>query len=506
MKFLTSAQIREAESKIIKNTADSLRLIDNAAKACVGELASFGASCVFCGKGNNGADGRRLALLLKKAGKKVRIVSVSEPKTPECRALAEECLREGIPSQGLDGFRPSSVTPDTAIVDAIFGIGIHGEVTGEERRAIETINALANFTLCIDVPSGLDADSGKPCAVAVRADKTVTFTAPKTGMAENESVEYCGEIVVREAGIPVNYELFPTQPAPLVKSETAPLLPKRPRLSHKGTFGRLLMIVGSKGMLGAGAIAAKAAMRSGCGLVTIVCAEGLENTVNCMVPEAVVLPVREYSLEKSEKLRTAVTSANAVLIGCGLGKSVTADFIGEIIGSAEAPVIIDADGLNILAGRMEPVKNKNVILTPHPLEFSRLTGKSVGEIESARIAFSRAFAEKNAVTLVLKGARTVIAEKNGCASVSLCSTSALARGGSGDVLAGMISALCAQGLSPESGAKLGVYLHGRSGMLAAEKASEYSVTINDILENIKFAFMEAENYEQPWKGMGGNQS
>lgn len=496
MRFLTSGQIKNCEGEIISDVSASLRLINNAANTCVKELMPFGAICVFCGKGNNGADGYRLAALLRRHGKAVYTVKVFEPATPECVIMAEKCAKAGVPGYDLEKAIAGKVPRCDAIVDAIFGIGIKGQVAGEALRAIELINYRRCFTLAVDVPSGMDADSGHPCGASVRADKTVTFTAPKLGMAQNESVELCGEILVRDAGIPVNYdEITQTQPMPIILPVVRPWLPRRPRLSHKGTFGRLLMIVGSEGMLGAGVMAAKAAKRSGAGLVTVVCRRGLENTINIMEPEAVVLPVDSYSLENCEALQKAVSSASAVLIGCGLGKSVTAEFIVSVINSASCPVIIDADGLNTLAAGGGVPKNKNLILTPHPLEFSRLTGLKVSDIEADRLNIAKAFAKEYGLTLVLKGARTVVAEPDGEAAVSLCATSALARGGTGDILAGVISALCAQGVFPYNSACLGVYLHGKSGLITASRCGEYSATVGDVIENLKFAFMEAESYE-----------
>ncbi|MGN1098324.1 MAG: NAD(P)H-hydrate dehydratase, partial [Clostridia bacterium] len=448
---------------------------------------------VFCGKGNNGSDGYRIAMLLHRLGKDVRAVSVFEPKTEECIRLAEDCRNAGIEIIPFD--KLGSIGCD-AVVDAIFGIGISGEVTGTARKAIEYINGLNAFVLSADIPSGLDADSGVPCGVCVRADKTVTFTAPKLGMISNESVEYCGDIVVRPAGIPVTWsEILSAQPTPLIPETVAPLLPRRPRLSHKGTFGRLVMIAGSRGMMGAAAIAARAAQRSGCGLVIMVCEKGMENTVNIMVPEAVVIPVEEYNLASSPRLSEAISGAGAVLIGCGSGKSLSSEFIKSVLETAPCPVVLDADGLNTVAEHTDMLKGKNLVLTPHPLEFSRLTKKSVSEIESNRLVEAVGFAIEYGVTLVLKGARTVIAEKGGETAVSLNSTSALARGGSGDVLSGVISALCAQGISPADSAKLGVYLHSLSGKISAARCGEYSSTINDIIENLKLSFMEVESYE-----------
>ena len=497
MRFLTSQQIRSCESRIITGLDSSLKLIDNAAKACVRELTPFDASCVFCGKGNNGADGYRIARLLHDLGKKVSIVSVFEPKTEECRLLAEDCRRVGIeitPFEGLCG--PINCN---AAVDAIFGIGISGQVTGAGAAAIEYINSLKAFVLSVDIPSGLDADLGAACGFCVRADKTVTFTAPKTGMLTNESVEFCGEIVVREAGIPVDYSAVPKiQPLALTPEYAASLLPRRPRLSHKGTFGRLLVMAGSPGMMGAAIIAVRAALKSGCGLVTIVCKKGMENLLNLAVPQAVVLPVQDYD---DERLHKAIAGASALLLGCGSGRSLTADFISSVLETASCPVVLDADGLNVLDGQTGILNGKNVTITPHPLEFSRLTGKSVAQTEADRLTAAKELSEELGITVLLKGARTVIAQSGDCA-VSLCSTSALARGGSGDALAGVIASLYAQGI--DHAAELGVYLHGLAGVISAEKCGEYSVTAEDIIENLKYSFMEVESLEQPWKSLGRN--
>ena len=491
MRFLTSGQIRDFEGEIITDVYSSLRLIDSAANACAKELSHFGAICIFCGKGNNGADGYRLAKLLHEGGAAVKIVRVFEPGTEECKMLAEECEGDDIPAFGFDEDGLSKALSDCrAVVDAIFGIGIKGEVAGTARRAIEFINGLGTYVLSVDIPSGLDADSGEVCGVCVKADKTVTFTAPKLGMLSGAGVDHCGEIVIRYVDIPVNEGSVPEwQPVPLTEELAAGLLPKRPRLSHKGTFGRALMVVGSPGMLGAAAMAARSAMRSGVGLVTIMCRRGLENTLNIMVPEAVVLPVDDYSMSLPE-IKKAVESADAVLVGCGIGRSISVRFITELLDAAKAPVIIDADGLNILSGRPELLSGRNVVITPHPLEFARLTGISVAEQEKDRVGAARTFAEKYGVTLVLKGARTVIASPGGTAAVSLMSTSALAKAGSGDTLAGLLCALCAQGLPADDAARLGVYLHARAGMISAVKNGEYSTTVGDITDCLKYAFME----------------
>ncbi len=501
MRFLTSNQIRDLEGRVITGLSSSLELIDNAAKACVRELMLFDAICVFCGKGNNGADGYRVARLLKDAGKQVSVVSVFEPKTQECRLLARECADVGVPVIPFEKLGEMSCD---AVVDALFGIGISGELTSIAKSAVECINAMNAFVLSVDIPSGLDADRGEVCGVCVRADKTVTFTAPKMGMLNNKSVDCCGEILVREAGIPVDWGLVPKdQPKVILKETATSLLPCRPLLSHKGTFGRLLMITGSPGMMGAASIAARAAQRSGCGLCYGVVKKGMESIMNIMVPESVVIPIENYDINEPA-LFGAVQDASAILMGCGSGKTLSVEFIGSVLETARCPVVLDADALNALGGRLELLKNKNVVITPHPLEFSRLTGETVEEIEHNRIGLASSVAIDYGITVVLKGARTVVAQKNGDVAVSLSSTSALARGGSGDVLGGVISSLCAQGIAPGSGAELGVWLHGRSGMICRDRCGAYSTTVGDIIENLKFAFMEAEGHGRLWQNMGRN--
>lgn len=500
VKFLTSQQMKFCEGRVIDGLSSSLRLIDCAANACAKECEFFGAVCVFCGKGNNGADGYRLAAILHSMGVRVSVVPVLAPASEECVLLARRCAEEGIPALSLAAFAEKPPRFD-AVIDAIFGIGIKGEVVGPAREAIDLINRSGAYVLSVDIPSGLDADSGKILGAAVRADKTVTFTAPKIGMISAESVDCCGEIVVADVSVPLAPSAEPDFPAPLTAELAASLLPQRPRLSHKGTFGRALLAVGSGGMMGAAALAAKAALRSGAGLVTVVCEKGLESVLNIMVPEAVALPLADYSASSAE-LDGAANAATALLVGCGLGKNASADFVTGLLNRVNAPAVLDADGINALAGRPDLICGRRLVLTPHPLEFSRLTGLSVAEIEADRLRCAREFAVRFGVTLALKGARTVVASPTGEAWVSLISTSALAKCGSGDVLAGLICALLAQGLSADKAACLGVYLHSRAGEAAGRLCGEYSATAADICDGLKSAFTEVTAHAR--KGLGGN--
>ena len=492
MLFLTADMIREAERKAMENVS-SMHLIENAAKVLFDELKNFDSVRVYCGKGNNGSDGYATALLLKKHGKRVEIVPVMEPESAECRALYKKALDEDIPIIQSVSFPTEKFD---CVLDAVFGIGVRGDITDETAiRAIEMINASDGFVVSCDVPSGMDSDTGKKCNISVKADKTVTFTAPKMGMLSNESVDLCGEIVIAEVGIPVDYNsITQSTVVPLTKKLVKTMLPSRSRYSHKGTYGTAVIVAGSKTMSGAAAMAAMAATRSGCGLVKIIAPAPICSILNILVKEAIVIPVPEQygvmlpSLNKDAL--QAIKTANSVLVGCGIGNGEHGLLITNILNTASCPVIIDADGINALSGKMNIVQNKNVLLTPHTKEFSRISGIEVSEIEKRRISIADKFARQYGIHLLLKGARSVIAYGGSNKYVCPLSTSALSKGGSGDILAGIITALAAQGLSLTDSAAAGCYIHALAGMLGEKQIGDFSVTADDIINLISPAIRE----------------
>ncbi|MEE0867376.1 MAG: NAD(P)H-hydrate dehydratase [Clostridia bacterium] len=482
MIFLSAEEIRAAEKHAMERTS-SMQLIGNAANACFEELKTFNSVLVYCGKGNNGSDGYATAILLRKAGKRVCIVQVEEPKTPECAALCSAACDIGIEMQTI-GNSPKGFE---CIFDAIFGIGIKGTVTGNPKIAIEEINAANAYVVSADIPSGMDADTGE--GVCVKADKTITFTAPKKGMIYNQCVNSCGEIVIKEVGI----QCPNTDGVAVITNDLAKkLLPKRERLSHKGTYGTAVIIAGSKFMAGAAAMAAQAAQRSGCGMVKIIAPWSICASLNIMVKEAVIISVPEKRGVISPRLNkqaiAEISKADSVLIGCGIGKGHHEKMIGNVLKYARCPVIIDADGINALSGHLDIIKNKNVLLTPHPLEFSRISSVSVPELEKNRPEYADVFVKQTLCNVLLKGARTVIVNKDGKAYVSLISTSALAKAGSGDALAGICASLAAQGLNISDSAVLAVYLHALAGTICERKLGAYSTTSGDLIENISEAF------------------
>lgn len=491
MLFLSSEMIKEAEKETMKETS-SVRLIENAATALLKELLPFDSVRVYCGKGNNGSDGYATAVLLKKSGKRVEIVSVMPPASEECKEFYKKAMEEQIPITGDVTFPTEDFD---CILDAIFGIGIKGEITDENAlRAISVINASESFVVSADVPSGMHSDTGEICTNSVRADKTVTFTAPKRGMLSNASVDLCGEIVVAEVGIRVKYdEITQSTCVPITKRLIKPMLPKRSRYSHKGTFGTAVIVAGSKTMPGAAAMAAEAAYKSGCGVVKIIAPVSICAVLNILVKEAIVVPQKEadgvMSPILSPDAKEALQNASSVLVGCGIGRGKShAELIANILNEVRCGVIIDADGINALAGRIDIIRNKNVLLTPHPKEFSRICAVKTEEIEKRRIALSDSFARENGVTLLLKGARTVIAYGGKNKYVSLDSTSALAKAGSGDVLSGISVSLASQGMTLTDTAAAACYIHTRAGLLAEERIGAVGTTADDIIKMIPEVF------------------
>lgn len=482
MIFLSAEEIRAAEKRAMEKTS-SMQLIGNAANACFEELKIFNSVLVYCGKGNNGSDGYATAIILKKAGKQVCIIQVDEPKTAECAALCSaahdmeiEMRRVGNPPKGFE-----------CVFDAIFGIGIKGVITGNPKIAIEEINAYNAYVVSADIPSGMDTDTGE--GVCVKADKTVTFTAPKKGMIFNSGVNSCGEIVIKKVGIECSDK---DGTVVITKDLAKKLLPKRERLSHKGTFGTALIIAGSKFMAGAAAMAALAAQRSGCGMVKIIAPRSICASLNIMVKEAVIISAPEnrgvMSPRLSKRAIEEISKADSILIGCGIGKGHHEKMIGNVLKFAHCPVIIDADGINALSGHLDIIENKNVLLTPHPLEFSRISSVSVPELEKSRLEYADMFAKKIGGSVLLKGARTMVVNREGKAYVSLISTSALAKAGSGDVLAGICASLAAEGLEISKSAVLAVYIHSLAGSICERKFSAYSSVSSDLIENIPEAF------------------
>jgi len=463
-------------------------LMENAAHAIADaaeELATSSSAAVFCGTGNNGGDGIAAARFLIEKGFRVRTYLVGDPArmSPDSREMLYRLRRSGGDIELYEQFeRVRNYTCKCGvIVDAIFGFGLSRPVSGPALAAIELINSSGVPVVSADVPSGVNISTGEIMGDAVKADRTVTFTMAKPGLFSDPGSSMCGRVTVADIGIPSKaLSDIPKNTHAIIPGER--LLPERPEISHKGSFGKLLIIGGCEGYTGAPTLCAKAAVRSGAGLVWL------------GVPRD-IYPIT--AIKNDEAMPFAITDTNDLLkrsegctvsaIGPGLGRSVNA--IGsclEFIEKCGTPLVADADALFALSTDMSVLKRRSsaTILTPHDAEFMRMGGKLSGD----RVSDARRFAANHGCILVLKGHRTIIAFPDGEVYINTTGNPGMAKGGSGDVLTGIIAAMTAQ-FGVKDGVLTGVYLHGLSGDLCRGKLGEYSLTPSDIIAHLPQATM-----------------
>ncbi len=458
---------------------------------------------VLAGRGNNGGDGFVIARYFHLAGARVATLLFSradkvqgDAKTnlealKKTGAVVREITTEEQWLEAGSDFRHAGI-----IIDALLGTGLSFEVSGLLRKVIESVNELGSaFVASVDIPSGIDATTGAVLGAAVRARLTCTFALPKRGLVLHPGVEYAGRLEVIDISIPIG--LAAAEPAEYLLDDAmlAGSLAARGPDSHKGTYGHGLILAGSPGKTGAAAMTAQAAMRSGAGLITLGVPASLNAILEAKINEAMTEPLPEesggflgqLSWPKVEKL---LAGKSAVAIGPGLGDHrETGALLSRIIEASTAPIVIDADGLNVLAGTLISLKSLKAaaVLTPHPGEMARLTGRATHEIQADRIGCARDFAEKFKVIVVLKGSRTVIAAPDGSAYVNPTGNPGMASGGMGDALTGLITGLIAQGLDPLKAALLGVYVHGGIGDAIAAGCGELGILASDIIERIPAA-------------------
>ena len=489
MRFLPDGDsMKAADKDTIENLGiPSLELMERAARSCIDsmkkEKLDFTDVLIVCGSGNNGGDGFAVARLLKEEGCAVTVFMAGNPAhlSAECRYQWK--LFESIGGSIRDHYPDGTYS---LIIDAIFGVGLSREVTGHYREVIEWMNEASGTKVAVDIPSGINAGNGCVLGIAFRADYTVTFQVEKIGLIFYPGKEYAGKVTVTDIGISLrtmeknkNIAYLPD------REEYIRMLPDRPEDSNKGTYGRLLVIAGSKGMSGAAFLNAMAAYRMGAGLVQIYTEESNRIILQALLPEAIITTYTEFDKEEVKRL---LSHADAVCIGSGLSRSKTAKkILKTVLSNVEVACVIDADGLNLLAEHLkytEYLTEGRFILTPHMKEMSRLTGLSVPEIRANRQQVLESLTKEWNVTCVLKDSRTLIREagKRTCVNTSGCQ--ALAKGGSGDVLCGVIAGLLAQGISTFEAATLGTYIHGLSGETAARKKNSYSILARDLLESL----------------------
>jgi len=513
MKIVTAAQMQALDRQAITEARiPSLTLMERAGAGVATALTqAFGPLqgkrvTVCCGKGNNGGDGFVVARLLKRQRVRVQVLLLAKPESlaGDARVMCRRFVR-------LAGTSAVQASPSAErirtllgnsqlIVDALLGTGLSAPVTGPYRTAIEAINDSGVPVTSVDLPSGIHADTGAILGAAVRATLTVTFAQPKLGLYLGAGIDHVGTVRITDIGIPPSFaESVDSRVSLLTLQETGRLLPPRFASSHKGTYGHAAIIAGSVGKTGAAAMAARAALRIGTGLVTVATPSSVNDTLEAKLLEAMTVPMPETkarTLARSglDRLLSFVQARSAVALGPGLSTHPeTVDLIQALVPRLEKPSVLDADALNALAGRTTLLTECKVppILTPHPGEMARLEEEATPHsVNEDRIGTAARFAQRRGVLLVLKGARTVVAHPNG--SVAICPTGnpGMATAGTGDVLTGMLVGLLAQGLSAWDAACAGTYLHGLAGDLAAAEIGQAGMTAGDVIERIPDAIRQ----------------
>lgn len=459
----------------------------------------------LCGNGNNAGDCFVAARYLKRYGiDSAAALICGEPKTELAKHnfsrlnQIEIIYDKNILIDRISKYKQSDETlscPYQIIVDGIFGTGFHGELS-EEIREIFSACVESNIVIAVDVPSGGDCRNGKISEGTLKADYTITFGFEKFGMTQYPLKEYCGEIFIADIGIPEQYtHNFKYKIKIMCDSHLKSLIPRKKPDSHKGNFGRLLIVCGSEKMPGACIMAAEAAARSGVGLLQIATVKSITNVITSRLPEAMFEPLKSdengyISADNFETIMSAAEKASAVLIGCGIGVTKdTKEIVKNLLKNLNCPIILDADGINCMSDSIDIIRQtkSSIILTPHPAEMGRLCGKSTAEVQSDRLGTAMNFSNEYNAVVVLKGAGTVIAEKNNI-YVNQTGNPGMGKGGSGDVLSGIIASFAAQGVSAVNSAVLGTFVHGAAGDSAASKKSMQSMIATDIIGELGEVF------------------
>ena len=507
MKVVTAAEMRQIDQDTIEGVGiPGIVLMETAGSAVVCAIERHYPRChrigVFVGKGNNGGDGLVIARQLAHAGRDVHLflVSPADSFTGEAAINLQIAKRLGLQIE-LDGTGtvPTTLANCELFVDAIFGTGLRGTVRGSIATVIETLNSFSGPTLSVDLPSGLDADTGHPLGACVQADRTVTIGLPKRGLLVHPGAEFAGKLEVVDIGFPE--QVIDAQGIKVnwtTATQASEWVPSRPPASHKGTYGRVLVVAGSTGMTGAAALASEAALRAGAGLVTLATPKPLNPILEGLLPEVMTLPLPETD---AGSLSVSATSAilefagktkSVLAIGPGLSQHLdTVRLVHQLVRenreqALHLRMVVDADGLNALSQAPEVISllDSDAVLTPHPGEMSRLTRSSVRSLEADRIRTAQQFASEHNLTLVLKGAPSVTGLPDGDVWINSTGNPGMATGGMGDLLTGIIAGLMAQGVSSERAAALGVYVHGLAGDMAAEVLGRHGLIASDVLKAV----------------------
>jgi ADP-dependent NAD(P)H-hydrate dehydratase / NAD(P)H-hydrate epimerase len=513
MRVLDTEQMREADRRTIDEVGiPAIVLMENAGRQAVAAMeAAFddlptSRVGVLCGRGNNGGDGFVVARTLVQRGVDTAVFllgSVAEVRG-EARTNLEILGRIGMTVVEITDAQVwelhfSELSECSVVVDAILGTGFRGKLSGLLETVVADVNALGVPIVSIDLPTGVSADSAFVEGPAIEASMTVTLAAPKIPLVFPPADTHAGDLVIADIGIPLPLldELEGQHLEILTREAMREIVPARMPDSHKGDFGRVLVIAGSTGRTGAAHLAALGALRSGAGLVTVATPRSCVPIVASMGPEYMTEPLEETAagmIDFPAIDRVLELTADVIAVGPGLGQSpATAAFVHALLERTGVPIVLDADALNAFTGdpdRLVGREEVGVIITPHPGEMARLLNIPIEALQRDRVRYAREFARAHRVHVVLKGHRTIVAAPDGRTFVNLTGNAGMATGGTGDLLTGMLSAWFAQLLDAEAAAKLAVYLHGTAGDLAEADEGEVSLIAGDLAARLGDAILE----------------
>ncbi|MBU4385443.1 MAG: NAD(P)H-hydrate dehydratase [Actinobacteria bacterium] len=516
MRVVTPGEMARIDRAMIEDEGiPGLTLMENAGEAVARVAMDIlsreggGTVAIWCGKGNNGGDGLVVARLLSGAGVDVTVFLLADPEelSPDARTnlerlsgLTVEVVRVS-EDGGLERFEGMAPRP-TLVLDAIFGTGFSGRARGIFEAAIGSINSAGCPVLAVDIPSGVSGETGEVAGAAVRADRTVTLAAVKVGLVQYPGAGLAGSMEVAGIGIPRRLiDSVPKSRIYLTNGEDAlALLPRRAPDAHKWQSGSVLVIGGSPGMSGAVAMCARACLRAGAGIVTAGVPEGLGGILEVKLTEVMTRPLPQtprgaLSLESANEITELSRRFDVLALGPGMsGDPQAAQLVRELVKTVEKPVILDADGLNAMAGHSRVMEEREppLVLTPHPGEMARLVGGSSAEVQADRVAIATDAAARWGAVVVLKGAGTVIAEPGGIVNINATGNPGMATAGMGDVLTGCIAALMAQGLGAFEAAVAGAYCHGYAADLAAQMDAMIGLVAGDVIRHLPLAMRRPE--------------
>ena len=494
MKILSAEEIKKVERKCFELYSSEAELMLKAGTACYNEIIKkyeneikSAKVAVFCGNGKNAGDGFVIARLLWCCGVDAKIVLCDKaPTIAEPLMYFQQAENSGVK---VESFTEISANADF-IIDCIFGIGFHGEARAPFDKVFKAVNESVARVISVDTPSGSDATTGKVCENAVKADFTIAISTLKYAHIQPPANAFCGEIAVVDIGIPEDcYE--EGYPETIEFDDVKKCFAPRDKNSNKGSFGHQLNICSSYKMFGAGVIATLSAMRSGAGLVKLMLPKSAYPLAAAHLTQCLFAPCEEneeetFSKSAISEAENQLKWANSIVLGCGIDVNEDTEQLCEyVLKNADVPIILDADGINCINGRISILKEVKapIVLTPHPLEMARLISKPIAEIQENRIKTAKEFAKENSIILVLKGANTVVTDGEKV-FVNQTGNPSMAMGGTGDMLSGIAGAFIAQGMSAFDAAKCAVYIHGLCGDEAAKKLSRRGILVSDMIDQL----------------------